>query len=391
MKLVTYTLSQEHAKLQLAALAANAAPISIDTGQPSPPGASQSSPTWRFGTLPSLPGRPGALHGNLVIDLATAFEWALRHAPVALPYGMSPSSPPTTLLDLLRLGPRALESARQVVGALAALSSEQLLEVQPRLAHRQSEVRLHAPIPEPPSVRDFYAFEQHVKTARAKRNLGMIPEWYEIPVFYFSNPAAIYGPDDQIAYPKGTEWLDFELEIACIIGKAGRDIPVEEAASYIAGYTIMNDWSARDLQRKEMLMSLGPAKGKDFATSLGPWLVTPDELISKRSGSGVSERHDLTMLARVNGQELSRGNFKDIFYSFPQIIAHASMNVWLKPGDVIGSGTVGTGCLLELTPPPDAPSAPGSPISRQHLRWLQRGDVVEMEIDGLGILRNTIT
>ncbi len=365
MKLVTYALRPEQADLQPAELAAGLGPAS-----------------------PS--GRAGVLHSDLVIDLPVAFEWARSHTPATLTPTLREGALPETLLDLLRLGPDALESARQVVAALATLPADDLLGVQPHLAYRQSDVRLRAPIPEPPSVRDFYAFEQHVKSARAKRNLDMIPEWYEIPVFYFSNPAAINGPDDPIAYPKGTRRLDYELEIACVIGKGGKDIPVEEAADYIAGYTIMNDWSARDLQRKEMLMSLGPAKGKDFATSIGPWLVTPDELAGKRSGSGVSERYDLTMLARVNGQELSRGNFKDIYYSFPQLIAHASMNVWLKPGDVIGSGTVGTGCLLELTPPPDAPTEPGSPISREQLRWLQRGDVVEMEIEGLGILRNTI-
>lgn len=366
MKLVTYALRPEQADLQPAQLAAGLGPAS-----------------------PS--GRAGILQNNLVLDLPVAFEWARSTAPDTLTNELREGGLPETLLELLRLGPGALECARQVVGALPALSPEHVLGMQPRLAYHQSEVRLRAPIPEPPSVRDFYAFEQHVKTARAKRNLGMIPEWYEIPVFYFSNPAAINGPDDVIAYPKGTHRLDYELEIACVIGKWGKDIPVEEAANYIAGYTIMNDWSARDLQRKEMLMSLGPAKGKDFATSLGPWLVTPDELAGKRSGSGATERYDLTMLARVNGQELSRGSFKDIYYSFPQLIAHASTNTWLKPGDVIGSGTVGTGCLLELTPPPDAPTAPGSPISREQLRWLQRGDSVEMEIEGLGILRNTIT
>ncbi len=365
MKLVTYALRPERADLQPAELAAGLGPAS-----------------------PS--GRAGVLQTGLVIDLPVAFEWARSNAPGALTLELREGILPETLLGLLRLGPGALESARRIVSTLSALPPEQVLGMQPRLAYRQSEVRLRAPIPEPPSVRDFYAFEQHVKTARAKRNLGMIPEWYEIPVFYFSNPAAINGPDDLIASPKGTHQLDYELEIACVIGKGGKDIPVEEAASYIAGYTIMNDWSARDLQRKEMLMSLGPAKGKDFATSLGPWLVTPDELAGRRSGSGVSERYDLTMLARVNDQELSRGNFKDIYFSFPQLIAHASTNVWLKPGDVIGSGTVGTGCLLELTPPPDAPTAPGSPISREQLRWLQRGDSVEMEIEGLGILKNTI-
>ena len=302
-------------------------------------------------------------------------DWSETHAGVVRGDEIIALAYPS-LLELLR-DPTGLASA-------AAADGE---------AFTFEEVQLLAPIPEPPSVRDFYAFEQHVKTARAKRNLDMIPEWYEIPVFYFSNPAAINGPDDPIAYPKGTEWLDFELEIACVIGKAGKDIPVDEAAGYIAGYTIMNDWSARDVQRKEMLMSLGPAKGKDFATSLGPWLVTPDELAARRTGSGASERCDMTMLARANGQELSRGNFKDIYYSFPQLIAHASANVWLKPGDVIGSGTVGTGCLLELTPPaPTLPAdqRPPAPISREQLRWLQRGDMVELEIEGLGVIKNRI-
>jgi fumarylacetoacetate (FAA) hydrolase len=368
MKLVTYVLRSEKIELQPAGLATGLGPASHS-------------------------GRAGALHGNLVVDLPTAFEWARGNEPGILAHELREGLLPDTLLSLLRLTPDFAQSARQVISALAALPAEKLLTLEPGLAYPQSEVHLRAPISEPPSVRDFYAFEQHVKTARAKRNLGMIPEWYEIPVFYFSNPGAINGPDDPIAYPKETEWLDYELEIACVIGKAGKDIPVEEAAEYIAGYTIMNDWSARDVQRKEMLMSLGPAKGKDFATSLGPWLVTSDELADRRAGSGQAERYDMTMLARVNGQELSRGNFKDIYYSFPQLIAHASRNVWLKPGDVIGSGTVGTGCLLELAPP--APALPAderhpAPISREQLRWLQRGDVVELEIDGLGILKNTI-
>jgi fumarylacetoacetate (FAA) hydrolase len=368
MKLVTYVLRPEKVDLQPAELAAGLGPA-------------------------GLSGRAGALHGGLVIDLAIAFAWARGHAPDVLVHELREGPLADTLLGFLRAAPEFVASVRQVLSALAALPAEQVLALEPGLAYPESEVHLRAPIPEPPSVRDFYAFEQHVKTARAKRNLDMIPEWYEIPVFYFSNPAAINGPDDPIAYPKGTEWLDFELEIACVIGKAGKDVPVDEAASYIAGYTIMNDWSARDVQRKEMLMSLGPAKGKDFATSLGPWLVTPDELAARRSGSGASERYDMAMLARVNGQELSRGNFEDIYYSFPQLIAHASTNVWLKPGDVIGSGTVGTGCLLELTPPaPTLPAdqRPPAPISREQVRWLQRGDVVELEIEGLGVIKNAI-
>jgi fumarylacetoacetate (FAA) hydrolase len=243
-------------------------------------------------------------------------------------------------------------------------------------AYALDEVKWLTPIPEPPTARDFFAFEQHVKTARARKGLKMISLWYEIPTFYFTNTSELYGPGDAVPYPEGSQELDFELEIACVIGREGKNITVEEAASYIAGYMIMNDWSARDFQRKDMLLTLGPGKGKDFATSLGPWLVTPDELASYRSGSGAGERYDMTMLARINGKEVSRGNFKDIFYSFPQMIAYASRNTRLRVGDVLGSGTVGTGCILEL----------GTEVHR----WLQRGDTVELEVEGIGTLRNTI-
>jgi fumarylacetoacetate (FAA) hydrolase len=223
------------------------------------------------------------------------------------------------------------------------------------------------------TFRDFYAFENHVKTARARRGLEMIPEWYDFPVFYFSNPSAVYGDGNTIPYPHGAEWLDYELEVAAIIGKQGINIPVHEAETYIAGYTILNDWSARDVQRKEMAVGLGPAKGKDFATSLGPTLVTPDKLEDRRSGKG----YDLTMVARVNGKELSRGNWNTLYFSFTEMIARASENVMLYAGDVIGSGTVGTGCILEL-----GPETVGG--------WLKVGDVVELEIERLGVLKNTI-
>ncbi len=229
------------------------------------------------------------------------------------------------------------------------------------------------------SLRDFYAFEQHVKTARANRGLDMIPEWYEIPVFYFSNHNAIFHDSDTIPMPSYTQRLDYELEIAFIIGEGGINIRAEKALRHIAGYTIMNDWSARDIQMKEMRVGLGPAKGKDFATSLGPSLITPDELADRTIGTGADLRYDLTMTARVNGQELSRGNAKDIYFPFAQLIERASTDVMLYPGDVIGSGTVGTGCLLELG---GEKSALG--------RWLQPGDVVELEIERLGILRNIV-
>jgi fumarylacetoacetate (FAA) hydrolase len=217
-----------------------------------------------------------------------------------------------------------------------------------------AEVALRPPVARPPSVRDFYAFEQHVRTARAARGLEVPKEWYEQPVFYFSNPTAICGPDAEVAYPEGTSELDYELEVAAVIGAEGR----------IGGFTIMNDWSARDLQRVEMRVGIGPSKGKDFATSLGPVVVTPDELGDLA----------LEMVARVNGEERSRGNLRDLHFTWEAMLAQAARNTRLLPGEVLGSGTVGTGCILE----------------HGDGRWLQPGDVVELEVDGIGTLRNTV-
>lgn len=233
--------------------------------------------------------------------------------------------------------------------------------------------KLPCPTGNVPSLRDFYAFEAHVKQARARRSLAMIPEWYDFPAFYFSNHNVIYGDGDTIPYPRHTQTLDFELEVAAIIGTPGIDLAAEDAEAHILGYTIMNDWSARDIQRQEMAIGLGPAKGKDFATSLGPVIVTPDELADRRHGKG----YDLVMVARRNGVELSRGNWRDLHWSFGEMIARASDGVRLNVGDVIGSGTVGTGCILEL----GTENVGG---------WLQPGDVVELEIERLGVLRNVV-
>lgn len=233
---------------------------------------------------------------------------------------------------------------------------------------------MRLPLPPIASIRDFYAFEQHVKTCRRQRGLDMVPEWYKVPVFYFSNLAGVIAHEDSISAPKNSQALDYELELACIIGKAGRDIPDDDRAlDYVAGFTIMNDWSARDLQRLEMAVGLGPSKGKDFATSLGPELVTFDELQDRYQNG----RLLLEMTARVNDRTLSRGNSGDMYWTWPQLIAHASRDVWLRPGDVLGSGTVGTGCILELTP-----EAVGG--------WLKSGDVVELTIERLGTLRNRV-
>ena len=259
-------------------------------------------------------------------------------------------------LDLERGWPGRIEGDRVI--QLAAQTLQSFFsgggEAREHAEYPLEDVLLRPPVLRPPSVRDFYAFEQHVRTARALRGLEVPAEWYEEPVFYFSNPAAIYGPEDVVPYPHGTEELDYELEVAAIVGADGA----------IGGFTVMNDWSARDLQRAETRVGLGPAKGKDFATSLGPIVVTPDEL------DGTSA----TMIARVNGEERSRGDLADLYFSWERILGRAALNTQLLPGDVIGSGTVGTGCVLEL--------GDG--------RWLQPGDIVELEVEGIGVLQNTV-
>ena len=230
------------------------------------------------------------------------------------------------------------------------------------------------PLPPVASLRDFYAFERHVQTCRGHRGLGMAPEWYAVPVFYFSNPAGVIGHEADVFAPRGSEALDYELELACVIGSECRDLPDDDRAlEVVAGFTIMNDWSARDLQRVEMAVGLGPSKGKDFATSLGPELVTFDELQGRyRDG-----RLSLEMTAAINGRVVSRGDAGSMYWTWPQVLAHASRDTRLRPGDVIGSGTVGTGCILELTP-----EAVGG--------WLKPGDVVALTIEHLGTLSNPV-
>jgi fumarylacetoacetate (FAA) hydrolase len=256
-----------------------------------------------------------------------------------------------------------------------------------RKAVPADSVRLLAPIPFPPSCRDGYAFRQHVAAARRNRNAPMIPEFDQYPIFYFTNHHSIQGPGDIRCMPDHFEKLDFELEVAIVIARHGRNIPAEEADDYIGGLMIMNDISARRLQMEEMLLNLGPAKGKDFSTVIGPWLVTLDELQPfevpcKEGHTGKS--WNLRMQCRVNGEQVSDGNVGDMDWTFAEIVERASYGVSLYPGDVIGSGTVGTGCFLEL----NGTGKLNDPNYSE--QWLQPGDVVEMEIDGLGILSNTI-
>jgi fumarylacetoacetate (FAA) hydrolase len=255
------------------------------------------------------------------------------------------------------------------------------------LVMRIEDLALLAPVPMPPSCRDGYAFRQHVAAARRNRKVPMIPEFDQYPVFYFTNHHGIQGPGDIRCMPDHFDKLDFELEVAIVIGRHGRNITAEEADDHIAGLMIMNDMSARTLQSEEMLLNLGPAKGKDFSTVIGPWLVTPDELQefetpSKEGHTGLS--WDLRMQCRVNGISVSDGRLSDMDWTFAELIERASYGADLYPGDVIGSGTVGTGCFLEL----NGTGKLNDPDYAE--QWLRENDVVELEVDGLGILTNTI-
>jgi len=271
-----------------------------------------------------------------------------------------------------------------------AQAGELMLRERERTSNRGipvNDLRLLSPVPFPISCRDGYAFRQHVATARKNRGLEMIPQFDQFPVFYFTNPHSMQGPGKINCMPDHLDRLDFELEVAIVICKHGRNIPADEADEYIGGLMIMNDLSARHLQMDEMMLNLGPAKGKDFATVIGPWLVTLDELEEfvvppKENHTGRS--WNLAMRAYVNERQVSQGNLADMDWTFAEIIERASYGVNLYPGDIIGSGTVGTGCFLELngTARLKDPNFPE--------QWLLAEDVITLEVDGLGTLTNTI-
>ena len=249
------------------------------------------------------------------------------------------------------------------------------------------DVEILAPVPHPTSCRDAYAFREHVAAGRRNRELDMIPEFDQFPVFYFTNHNSIQGPGEIACMPDHFNKLDFEMEVAIVISKPGKNIKAEEADEYIAGYMIMNDLSARQLQSEEMKLNLGPAKGKDFATILGPMLVTPDELeeyILPAKENHTGKAFNLDMKCWVNGVLVSEGCLGDMQWTFAEIIERCSYGVQLYPGDVIGSGTVGTGCFLEL----NGTGKLNDPDYKE--QWLQEGDVVEMEVEELGRLKNTM-
>ena len=307
--------------------------------------------------------RVGALHGQTIVDLNMAYARVLADQKEAQPYRLAKAMVPPAMLELLEGGDSAMAAARQGFDhAVCCRETVQGPEGETVL-YRPDNVRIMAPLPNPPSLRDFIAFEEHIAATSKRRGQPIPPEWYKAPAYYKGNHRTIIGPDEDLPWPLETTKLDYELELACVIGRKGKDISERDAPGYIAGYTIMNDFSARDIQFQEMACRLGPAKGKDFATAIGPCLVTPDE---------IRDLNALRMVARVNGEVWSEGRFGTIHWSFPQMIAHVSRGETIYPGDLFGSGTVGGGCGLEMD------------------RYLHPGDVVELEILPIGVLKNRV-
>jgi fumarylacetoacetate (FAA) hydrolase len=308
----------------------------------------------------------GTLGQGEIVDFAQGFE---RDS------GLFPKDalPPRTMLELIQGWGNFEGSVRKLIGRAE----------RGELAHPillpESSVRLLSPIPRPVSMRDGYAFRQHVEAARRNRGVPMIPEFDHFPIFYFTHALTVSGPGDVPVQKLHLERLDFELEAAIVIGKPGKNIPAAKADEHIFGYMIFNDWSARAMQMEEMKLNLGPAKGKDLANSLGPYLVTRDELHPYVVAGPNGERHRLKMRTWVNGKQVSEGSLADMTWTFAQILERVSYGVRVEPGEVIGSGTVGTGCFLELN---------GSKITDNW--WLKPGDEVVCEIEALGTLKNRI-
>jgi 2-keto-4-pentenoate hydratase/2-oxohepta-3-ene-1,7-dioic acid hydratase in catechol pathway len=297
-----------------------------------------------------------------IIDLNFAGAAKLAAQGEVQPQKLADVFLPGDMRAFLDAGPGAMNTARETI-AFCEQSGIRRGPNKETLVYDPAEITLLAPLPNPASVRDFYAFEAHVKKGFEKRGEPMPAEWYEIPVYYRSGHHNIIGTGQDVPWPSFTQKFDYELELAVIIGKKGANIPAAGAREYIAGFTVMNDFSARDIQRQEMKVRLGPAKGKEWCTALGPYLVTADE---------IGDPYNLSMTARINGELWSEGNSHAMYWKFEQMIEFLSRDDTIYPGDVIGSGTVGTGCGLELD------------------RWVQRGDVMELEIEKIGVLQNRV-
>ena len=312
--------------------------------------------------------RIGALVEDGIVDLNLAYASYLDESgTTGRPYEVATGIMPPDMVEFFKGGELSKDSAKQVIDFVQDRLDKRQPMSGPRgekIVHQPEEVKLLAPVPRPNSIRDTLSFEGHMKNFE-KRTKKPIPElWYRIPIYYKGNPSTVIGPEEPIVWPSYTEKLDYELEFGIYIGKEGKNIRADDAHEYIAGYTIFNDVSARDVLQEEVSMFLGPAKGKDPDTGnvMGPCLVTPDDL----------DVSDIKMVARINGEPWSEGSTSDMYWSFPKIIEYVSRSETLYPGDFIGSGTVANGCGDELD------------------RWIQPGDVIELEVEGIGILRNTV-
>ncbi len=323
--------------------------------------------TFEVKTPAGRVSRLGALLGGRIIDLNAAYALMLHGSRKAKPQALADALVPSNMLSFLEMGDDALEEARSAYqfvhegsrkhgDDLAGPSGE-------KISYKEDEVRLLAPVPRPGAIRDFFAFEEHALQGAKRRNEPLNPAWYDQPVYYKGNHREIYGPGDTVPWPSYTRKLDFELEIACVVGKKGRDLSEEQAAPCIAGYMIFNDWSARDIQKNEMLCRMGPAKGKDFANGFGPYLLTADEL---------PDPDNLKMSVTVNGELWSEGNSSGRYWKFPLMLSHISQEETVYPGDILGSGTNYKGCGLDLD------------------RWIKPGDVLEFTVEKLGTLKQTV-
>lgn len=321
--------------------------------------------TFRIDTSLGPVQRIGACVGNTIIDLNTAYAAYLKAGgQTGRPSEISNALVPSEMIAFLAGGKLSLSHANEALDFVKSAPDEERGPKGETLKYALEDVTLLAPLPTPNSIRDSLSFEGHMINFERRTGKKTPKLWWEQPIYYKGNRRSVIGPEATVAWPAYTEKLDYELEFAVVIGKEGRDIKREDAASYIAGYTIFNDISARDIIPKEVSMNLGPAKGKDFdhGNVFGPWLVTPDEL----------DASNLDMEARINGEVWSKSNSSDMYHKFEDIIAYISQAETLYPGDIIGSGTVENGCGDEME------------------RWIKPGDIVELEVEGIGVLRNVI-
>jgi 2-keto-4-pentenoate hydratase/2-oxohepta-3-ene-1,7-dioic acid hydratase (catechol pathway) len=309
--------------------------------------------TFELQTPLGITRRVGVEDKGKLVDANFVIAYYLYREGFSNPYEIANSIAPPDMISFLQAGEKAIEFLKRAI-----IDYPEKGERGERISYNFYEVKLLSPIPRPWRIHDFMAIEEHVKNVMKR-----IPEeWYNIPVAYKGNPDAVIGPDDEVIWPRYTEKLDYELELCAIIGKKGRNVELKRAEEYIFGYSIFNDFSARDIQMREMSVGLGPFKGKDFATAIGPCIVTRDSF----------NPYNAKMIARVNGEVWSEGYIREMKFDFPYLVHYLSLEEDIFPGDVIGSGTVGKGCGLEIN------------------KWLKPGDIVELEVEGIGVLRNKV-